>query len=456
MGQQYWALVAALIGAGSLAGAPGGLAAQAPDAPRVTLQSVRPVRSLRDWPGLSLTVDRDAYVVVVAATRGRRESPLQLLSPASPRDEGRVRAGRRVPIRSVGNAEMLHLVNWGESPLVVAFASTAKPNLAPFATGRGWSGSLVLDTLLRDEQAFVDLLGSTIFGPTATFDALLAPASVASPLSTYADIWSFDDECVGWSGRWTRGTGLAGYGLYAWDPIDPIARGVGLMLPMGAGYGWMGLGWTPIVVGGQRRAIEPSPYGSRGWPCTGFRVAWWPNYVAPDAWPVDTARRATDLVAAPGSPLPYLPRYPLPGQGLDLASAGASGSTGTLTTTGTEPVTQSPWRRGLTDSERRYPGVSAEPRWKDGGKYGTVDDLRDAVAERGNAARPVPRDGHEGRPLTSTGGYPGAPVERVNGGGDAGTIPAPTVRREPDPAPRTTGAEDPKPQAPVKRDPPPP
>ena len=446
MGQRCWALVAALIGAGSLAGAPGGLAAQVPDAPRVTLQSVRPVRTLRDWPGLSLTVDRDAYVVVVAATRGRREAPLQLLSPTSPRDEGRVRAGRRVPIRSVGNAEMLHLVNWGESPLVVAFASTAKPNLAPFATGRGWSGSLVLDTLLRDEQAFVDLLGSTIFGPTATFDALLAPASVASPLSTYADIWSFDDECVGWSGRWTRGTGLAGYGLYAWDPIDPIARGVGLMLPMGAGYGWMGLGWTPIVVGGHRLAIEPSPYGSRGWPCTGFRVAWWPNYVAPDAWPGDTARRATDLVAAPGSPLPYLPRYPLPGQGLGIAPANGSA------TGGLEPVTTSAWRRGETESERRYPGVVAEPRPLTDGKYAAPNDRRETMAEGMTNARRIPEDG------TRESAGRGSAVERVAGPVEAGSVagPAPIARREPDPAPRTTGAEDPKPQTPVKRDPPPP
>ena len=424
-----------------------GVSAQAPDAPRVTLEAVRPVRTLRDWPGISLTVDRDAYVVVVAATRGRRDLPLQLLSPASPRGEGRVRAGRRVPIRSVGNAEMLHLVNWGEAPLVVAFASTSKPDLSPFAAGRGWSGSLVLDTLLRDEQAFVDLLGSTIFGPTATFDALLAPASVASPLSTYADIWSFDDECVGWSGRWTRGVGLAGFGLYAWDPIDPMVRGVGLMLPMGAGYGWMGLGWTPIVVGGHRLAIEPSPYGSRGWPCTGFRVAWWPNYVAPDAWPADSGRRAADLVAAPGSPLPYLPRYPLAGQGLGIAPATGSSAGGL------EPVTTSAWRRGDTGSERRYPGVVAEPRpWSDG-KSRAPDDRREAQADRSMLeARLAQQRAESG----TSGTGPGAPMGRVHGSEvGASTAAAPIVRREPDQAPRTTGADDSKPQAPVKRDPPP-
>ena len=441
-------MAATLLGVCGLASAPVELAAQAPDAPRVTLEGVRPVRTLRDWPGISLAVDRDAYVVVVAATRGRRESPLQLLSPTSPRGDGRVRAGRRVPLRSVGNAEMLHLVNWGEAPLVVAFASLAKPNLAPFGSGRGWSESLVLDTLLRDEQAFVDLLGSTIFGPTATFDALLAPASVASPLSSFADIWSFDDECVGWSGRWTRGTGLAGYGLYAWDPIDPIARGVGLMLPLGAGYGWMGLGWTPIVVGGHRLAIEPSPYGSRGWPCTGFRVAWWPNYVAPDAWPLDSARRAADLVAPPGSPLPFLPRYPLAGQGLGLAPSGGH------TLGGLDPVTTSAWRRGETESERRYPGVVAEPRPGNGGKYAAPDDRRETLAERAVMDERLARQRSQGSVQVPDGTSSTGRVAH----GDPGMVPppAPIVRREPDPAPRTTGAEESKPQAPIKRDPPPP
>ncbi|MEN9507996.1 MAG: hypothetical protein RLZZ621_559, partial [Gemmatimonadota bacterium] len=110
--------------------------------PQLSLSGTANVRTLAQWPGLSLTVARDAYVAVFAVTRGRRELPLQVLAPRNPSDKGMVKAGQRLRVRQLAKDELLHLVNWGEAPVVVAFASTVRPNMSAFDGGK--------DTWARD------------------------------------------------------------------------------------------------------------------------------------------------------------------------------------------------------------------------------------------------------------------------------------------------------------------
>lgn len=337
------------------------------DIPRITMHGVSTVRSLSAWPGFSLSVDRDAYVTVFAVTRGRRDFPLQVLSPTRPADNGRLKANQRVRVRNLESRELLHLVNYGEAPVVVGFASSIKPDLTPFADGKRWGDDLLMDTLAVDQQDMVNILGKTIFGPDAEYDVVVSAAADPTPVTRAANAWAFDDECAGHSARWTRRHGFDGLGFYSdADDIDPLVRrALGSGLFSQAPVGWaLGL---PLVLpdGGRFSFVAPIEIGGRL--CTGYRVAWWPSQpqpvnVNPVVYPVADSTLAPDLA----SPVDRLPRYPRGGDvvGLDSASrrdpsrpyGRESGSpVGNRTT-----VEPSAWRRGETGSERRFPGVDAD------------------------------------------------------------------------------------------------
>jgi hypothetical protein len=439
------------------------------DIPQITMHGVSTVRSLSAWPGFSLSVDRDAYVTVFAVTRGRRDLPIQVLSPTRPGESGRVKGGQRVRVRNLENREVLHLVNYGEAPVVVGFASSIKPDLSQFADGKRWGNDLLMDTLAVDQQDMVNILGKTIFGPDAQYDVVVSSTSDPMPLSRSADAWAFHDECMGISQRWTRRYGIDGLGFYQdGTDIDPLVRRA-----FGAGtYGQMPFGWAlgvPLTLpnGGQFSIVAPIELGGRV--CTGYRVAWWPSQPMPVSQmpvaipPRDTTADTTTI----DSPLDRLPRYPRPDRGMDIDP--------TFRPRG-EPADRVPrepaweasaWRRGETGSERRFPGVSAERGrpwsntrtlpgqdniWSAAGdrmareQTRELDDARQrsGVAENGGANKQPAADRESEAPVGRSGGrsFPSGGSD-TRGGESAPTVDrsggAPPPPPPPPPAPKPTG-----------------
>lgn len=414
-----------------------GLSAQA--VPRLAMQGVNSVRTLTQWPGVLLTVDRDAYVAVFAVTRGRRDYPIQVLAPTRPSELGRVKGGQRVKVRTIDNGEMLHLVNWGESPVVVAFASTVAPDLTVFdGGGNRWGRDLLLDTLAVDQQELIDILGKTIFGRDAQYDVVVSSASVPSPVTRTANLWAFDNSCLGFTSRWTRRDGLDGLGLYGasiygWDPLDPMLyRSGGSLLPPAMPFQWISAIPFPIYVGNSRMSVEPMTYGGGLSGCGEYRVVWWPTIVMPSfgrdtimRGPVETGGVVAD------SPVPRLPRYPRQGDGLMLDEGRMGG------TKGEAPA--------VTDG-RRFPGVQVD----DPRPWNRDRALPDASGGYRDTGRDVGRDfgrdqGMDRRAKSVDGSPDGLPQ------GAPSAEPRPV---QPPPAPPVMPA--PSQQAPVITPPPPP
>ena len=177
-------------------GATRGPAPAAPT-PQVTVTGVTAVTSLADWPGLSLSVNRDAYVTVFAVTRTKGSAlPIQILSPARPTDVGTLRAGKTVKPRRLLGDEALHLLNYGESPLIVAIASNVKPELAAFEAGGRWGHDLLMDTLAGSEQQLIEILAKTIYETGVPFDAVVSQPSTISPVPVISGAFAFGNGPV--------------------------------------------------------------------------------------------------------------------------------------------------------------------------------------------------------------------------------------------------------------------
>lgn len=455
---------------------PAGLGGQEPsgfqDIPQITMHGISTVRSLSAWPGFSLSVDREAYVTVFAVTRGRRDLPIQVLSPTRPGDSGRIKGGQRVRVRNLENREVLHLVNYGEAPVVVGYASAVKPDLSQFADGKRWGSDLLMDTLAVDQQDMVNILGKTIFGPDAQYDVVVSSTSDPVPLTRSADAWAFHDECLGFSQRWTRRYGVDGLGFYRdWSDIDPLVRRA-----FGSGaYSQLPFGWAlgvPLLLpnGGRFSFVNPIQLGDGL--CTGYRVAWWPSQPMPmSPMPVPNPPRDTTAdTTTVDSPTDLLPRYPRPDGGLEIdpryRPRGDAGDRVDRQAT----WDASAWRRGETGSDRRFPGVSTErgrpwtnsrtlpgrdELWAGAGDRVAADRTRDLdearrrsrETERVNANGAAPATPREDSPVGRSGGksFPvgdadgraggNAPtIDRSSGGGSAPTPPPP-----PPPAPRVGG-----------------
>ena len=346
--------------------------AQDQSVPQLSLSGTADVRTLGQWPGISLTVDRDAFVAVFAVTRGRREYPLQVLAPQNPSAKGFVKRGERLRVRRLAKDEMLHLVNWGEAPVVVAFASTVRPDLSAFMGGRNqWGRDLLLDTAATSQQALVEILGKSIFGANVPYDAVVSSASSPTPLSRYADVWSFDNDCLGQTARWTRFAGSAGYGLYSWMDIDPIVR-----VAMGLGSIFLPWGWSsglPITlfsgvgqIPSQYSIVPMNPTGR----CLEYRVVWWPQMVYPTVAQRPNSPVDSTQIGGPEalpSPVPRVPRYPTAGTGLEIDPLAAARADRDLVnpvyrSTAVGSDEPSAWRRGETPSARRFPAVTTEDR----------------------------------------------------------------------------------------------
>ncbi len=160
--------------------------------PQVIVSGLTAVTSLANWPGLQLSVNRDAYVTVFAVTRTKGSAlPIQILSPTQPHGTGKVKAGKIVAPRRLLGDEAMHLLNYGESPLIVAFASAVKPELSAFTAGERWGHDLLLDTLAGSEQQMVEILAKTIYAAGVPFDAVVSAPSALTPVPTIADAFSF-------------------------------------------------------------------------------------------------------------------------------------------------------------------------------------------------------------------------------------------------------------------------
>jgi len=192
------ATVASLTFSGSLM-AQGAMksAATAEAPPQVTIKAVSAVTSLSNWPGLSLSVDKDAYVTVFAVTRTNGSAlPIQVLSPARPNSAGRIKAGKSVTPRLLLGDEALHLLSYGESPLIVAFASTVKPELSAFQAGGRWGRDLLMDTLAGNDQQMVEILAKTIYAAGVPFDAVVSAPSTIPSARTVAGGFDFRDTPI--------------------------------------------------------------------------------------------------------------------------------------------------------------------------------------------------------------------------------------------------------------------
>ncbi len=253
--------------------------------PPVTIARVSAVTSLANWPGLELSVDKDAYVTVFAVTRTKGAAlPIQILSPARPNDSGRLRAGKSVTPRRLLGDEALHLLNYGESPLVVAFSSTEKPDLTAFKQGTRWGHDLLMDTLAGNDQQMVEIIAKTIYAAGVPFNAVASAPSSITSLPTVVGAFAFRNGPV----TVTRfGQSINGRIEGMLDPIIMTADvyQTSGMLPMGL------YGGAPFTLkGGTRASISKSVDGN------GYRVTYWPKVDAPP-----TAAQKAGQVGA-GSP----------------------------------------------------------------------------------------------------------------------------------------------------------
>ena len=253
--------------------------------PQVTVKGVTAVTSLANWPGLSLSVNRDAYVTVFAVTRTKGSAlPIQILSPARPNDAGQLKAGKTVKPRSLSGDEALHLLNYGESPLIVAFASSAKPALAAFAAGGSWGHDLLMDTLATSDQQMITILAKTIYAAGVPFDAVVSRPSAISPVPVVSGAFAFGNGPVMVSRYTTSING--GLVLATLDPIIMTAdvyQRTG-MLPIGFISG------APFTLkGGSVAAVENG------------RLVYYPPPPAP---PTAAQRAGQAGAAAPATPPP--------------------------------------------------------------------------------------------------------------------------------------------------------
>lgn len=233
--------------ASALAGRP--LAAQADsqmELPRLTITGATGLRSLLEVAGLSLTVDRDAYVAVFALSPARFEAPFQLLSPVSPREPSHLTAGRVYHTTRVLPASAVRLASTNGSAVIVAFVSGVRPNLAKFQKDGRWATDLIVsDTTNIGTKQFVtamarelygDLPYREAFGTDVPYRVVVRQLSAEPPLSRYAGFRSAT-EC------------LAAFNQLSWSAAIEQASAAAGMAPRtdavggSSGCGSYGIDW---------------------------------------------------------------------------------------------------------------------------------------------------------------------------------------------------------------------
>ena len=245
-------------------------------------------------------------------------------------------------------------MNYGEAPLVGAFASSVKPNLDPFRWGPEWATDLRLDTLAMSQEEMVDILGKTVFGADAEFSVAVATASNPTPLSRYAESWYFDNGCTGYTNYYRRSSALGWFGASMLD--DPLMDRYGMWGLGISPYGSFGLAYgVPYMFhGAMFSLIAPITLGNQV--CTGYRVAWWPT-IAP---PVRPPAPVDSVTVPPGDTT----TVPTPQSVRSADQRDALNERTRRAERGDIPTNFEPsaWRRGETGNARRFPGVIAEER----------------------------------------------------------------------------------------------
>jgi len=325
--QPLLAGVIALLGASTLSAQ-----ASLTPAPRASIQMRGGVSRLSAWPGASVTVDRDAWVAAFAVTRGSRTLPVQVLSPIKPGKAGWVKAGAKVPLRQVANGEALHLVNYGEAPVVVVFASSQRPDLSAFADGARWAPDVMLGNAVMSQEEMVELLGSTIFGYSAEYSVAVSNAAEPKPITRTASNWVFGvgcDEVIAYERSLSpNGRSI----LVASSNIDPLIRNqLGQTTPQ-AQLLRESNNVPAELKGGIRATVERAQRVSPT-ACRGYQVAWWPKIDRP--MPVDSLGRGS-LVGEPRYPDVSAPVGSVPGQ---RATTAEGQFTRDASTGSTAPVT---------------------------------------------------------------------------------------------------------------------
>jgi len=263
------AVAAALLGTGGLHAQGGtGAAVDAAPTPRVTITGVSAASSLSSWPGMTMSVDSDAYVTVFAVTRTKGSAlPIQLLAPARPADARPTKAGAAISQRRLNGEELLHLLHYGSSPMVIAFASREKPDLAAFQAGSRWGRDLLIDTLAQSDRQVVEILANTLFARGVPFNALVsAPDNFATS--------EVDADSLLGKGPITVSQFERGNGSLV-DRLDPVIKTADVYQRSGAlGPGaWLGEPFT--LKGGARASIARGANGA------GYRVTYWPQVDRP-------------------------------------------------------------------------------------------------------------------------------------------------------------------------------
>ncbi len=260
------AVAATVLGTGGLhaQGGTGGVVHTAPT-PRVTITGVSGASSLSSWPGIAMSVDSDAYVTVFAVTRTKGSAlPIQLLAPARPGDARPIKAGAAVSQRRLNGEELLHLLHYGSSPMVVAFASREKPDLASFQAGSRWGRDLLIDTLAQSDRQVVEILANTLFARGVPFNAM-----VSAP-NNFATGEAGADSPLG-KGPITVSQFERSNGTLVDKWLDPVIMTADLY-QLGDGLPFPLLYGVPFTLkGGARVSIERGANGAE------YRVAYWPQ-----------------------------------------------------------------------------------------------------------------------------------------------------------------------------------
>jgi hypothetical protein len=236
------------------------------------------------WPGVGARVEEDAYLTVIAVTRGLSNFPAQVLFPALPTDTGKVSAGEQVRLRSLGEGELVHLVSMGEAPILIGFASRTPPNRSAFADKKRWGKTLFLETESSSPEELARELAQLLYaGTDAVYDVAIRgasrPLTSARALAFSGNAPSCGAFGAGYSVYGRLGVGAVRYASYAYGNGDlPYSQFGGRfnpypMTPIGFGYPFPMSSAMYYAFSGEMYALS---YPEAG--CDVYRVAWYPRY----------------------------------------------------------------------------------------------------------------------------------------------------------------------------------
>jgi hypothetical protein len=252
-------------------------------------------------------VDDEAFVTVIAVTRGLSNFPTQVLYPATPVDSGKLHPGEQARLRSLNDNELVHLVSMGEAPIIIGFASRSMPDRSGFVVNKRWGKELFLETESSTPEELAKELALILFGSTdAVYDVEIRGATrpLTSPrtMAFNGNAPSCGVFGAGYSVYGRLGAGSVRY-AYGYSNGDlPYSQFGGRFNPQPL-YP-ISLGWPFAMSSAMYYAFAGEPY-ALNYPesgCDVYRVAWY-RYADPDL---------AYFYRGPGT---RRPRPPLPGGG---------------------------------------------------------------------------------------------------------------------------------------------